>query len=798
MSDLKFALRQLLKNPGFTIVAVLTLALGIGANTAIFSFANAILLRPLPFMDPQRLVMVFTSYLSVNAHQNWVSAPQFDEWRRQSTAFDGLAARGFGGFVLTGKGQPENIPGSRLSVNIFRLLGIQPAVGRDFLPEEESYGKDHVVLLGYELWMRRFGADTGILGRSVTLNDELYTVIGVMPAGTSFPERDTQLWTPLVFSPGELRDYGSHNYLVYGRLKPGVTITQANREMSLLAVRMAGTDEHYKGSGAEVYSLHEMTVGNSRAVLLVLLGAVVLVLLIGYVNIASLLLARLSGRSREFAIRGALGASRTRVVRQLLTESMLLAVLGGAGGILVAQCGLQALVRFSPPDFPRIWEGIHLDLRALGFAAVVTLTAGLIFGLAPAWQSSVSEFATDLNESSRCSSAGRQSQRVRAGLVISEVALSVMLLVGAGLMVRSFSHLVSQNLGYNPEHVVSFDLGLPFKKYPTLAERARFFQQLKAKVDVVPGVQEAALVRGLPLSGQNSGGDVSIKGASQLAVGEAWDADFAQASPDYFHAMNIPFVHGRDFTERDGTNTAPVAIVNEAFVKKFKLGTNVLGRLIAYGGVTDIEIIGVVKDSKRSGLATAQRAEVYRPYTQQCWGFMSLVVRTQTDSAMMTRAIRNVLDSLDKDQPIENVRTMTQLVARSVTQRRLLVQILGSFAGLAMLLAAIGLYGVLAYNVAQRKREIGVRMALGAQKSDVLSLVIGGGIRLTLAGLVLGLLAALALTRVMGSLLYEIKPGDPATYAVVSGLLLVVGLLACWLPARRAIKVEPMEALRYE
>jgi putative ABC transport system permease protein len=795
---MKFAFRQLLKSPGFTAVAVLTLALGIGANTALFSFVNAILLRPLPFKEPQKLVMVFTNYLAINAHKNWVSAPAFNEWRKQSTAFDGLAARGFGGFVLTGKGQPENIPGSRLSVNIFRLLGIQPTLGRDFLPEEETYRKDHVVLLGHELWQRRFGGDTAIVGRSITLNGELYTVIGVMPARTFFPESDTQLWTPLAFSPEQLRDYGSHNYLVYGRLKPSVTLSQANKEMSLIADRMANTDEHYKASGAEVYSLHETMVGNSRAGLLVLLGAVVMVLLIGCVNIANLLLARSASRSREFAIRSALGASRGQVVRQLFTESMLLAVLGGTAGILLAVFGLQALVRFSPPDLPRIWEGIHLDLRALGFTVVVTAIAGLLFGLAPALQPSLSKFVWNLQEGGRGSSVGRESQRVRALLVVSEVALSVMLLVGAGLMIRSFSRLVAQDLGYNPEHVVSFDLGLPGKKYPTLAARARFFQQLKEKVDTLSGVQSAGLVRGLPLSGQNSGGDISIKGASQPAAGEAWDADFAQASPGYFHAMNLRFIQGRDFNERDGTNTVPVAIVNEAFVKKFKLGTNVLGRLIGFAGENDIEIVGVVKDSKRSGLATVQRAEVYRPYTQQCWGFMSLVVRTQTDPMVLARSIRIELDTLDKDQPIEHVRTMTQLVTNSVTQRRLSVQILGVFAGLAMLLAAIGLYGVLAYGVAQRRREIGVRMALGAQRSDVLSLVIRGGIRLTLAGLGLGLVAAFGLTRVMSSLLYEVTPSDPITYAVVSALLLIVGWLACWLPARRATRVDPIESLRYE
>jgi putative ABC transport system permease protein len=624
MNDLKFAFRQLLKNPGFTAVAVLTLALGMGANTAIFSFVNAILLRPLPFKEPDRLVMVFTSYLANDSHKNWVAAPTWDEWRKQSTVFEGLAARSFGGFVLTGKGQPENIPGSRLSANIFRLLGIEPVLGRDFLPEEEIYGKDHVVLLSHDLWQRRFGSDMGIVGQSITLNEEPYAVIGVMPARTFFPERDTQLWTPLAFSPEQLRDHGSHNYLVYGRLKPGVALAQANTEMGVIAQRMAQADEHYKGSGAEVCSLQEIMVGDSRTVLLVLLGSVGFVLLIGCVNIANLLLARSAARLREFAIRAALGAGRGQMIRQLLTESLLLAVLGGASGALLAGVGLRALAHFVPPDLPRVWEGIHLDGWTLGYTALVTFAAGLIFGLVPAFQSSNFVLAGELNESSRGSSSGRQRRRFRAVLVVSEVALSVMLLIGAGLMIRSFGRLVSQELGYNPEHVVSLDMGLPGKKYPTLGDQARFFERLKAKVDTLPGVQSVGLVRGLPLSGQNVGMSIGIQGAPPPAPGEPWDADYAQVSPGYFRTMNIPLLQGRDFTGEDRTNTLPVTVVNEAFVKNFKLDTNVLGRLISFGGVKNIEIIGVVKDTKRTGLAGVQRGEVFRTYQQQCWGFMSL------------------------------------------------------------------------------------------------------------------------------------------------------------------------------
>ena len=798
MNDLKFAFRQLLKNPGFTAVAVLTLALGIGANTAIFSFVNTILLRPLPFTEPERLVMVYASYQANDSHKNWVAAPTLNEWRKQSTVFEGLAARSFDGFVLTGRGQPENISGSRLSANIFRLLGIRPVLGRDFHPEEESYGKDHVVLLSHELWQRRFSGDIGIVGQSITLNDEPYAVIGVMPPRTFFPERNTQLWTPLAFSPEQLRDHGSHNYLVYGRLKPDTTLAQANTEMGVIAQRMGQTDEHYKGSGAEVYSLQEIMVGDSRTVLLVLLGSVGFVLLIGCVNIANLSLARSAARTREFAIRAALGAGRGRMIRQLLIESLLLAVLGGAAGTLLAGFGLQALAHFSPPDLPRVWEGIHLDGRVLGFTGLLTLMAGLISGLVPALQGSNFALAGELNESPRGSSAGRQRQQLRAVLVVCEVALSVMLLIGAGLMIRSFGRLVSQQLGYNPEHVVSLDMGLPGKKYPTLADQARFFERLKAQVETLPGVQSVGLVRGLPLSGQNVGMSIGVPGGPPPAPGEPWDADYAQVSPGYFRTMNIPLLQGRDFNETDRTNTVPVTVVNERFVKNFKLGTNVLGRLISFGGVKNIEIIGVVKDTKRTGLAGVQRGEVFRTYQQQCWGFMSLVVRTQRDPAEIIRVVRAELDTIDKDQPIENVRTMTQLVASSVGQRRLSVQLLAGFSGVALLLAAIGLYGLLAFNVTQRTQEIGIRMALGAQRRDVLGLVVGQGMRLALLGVCIGLAAALALSRVLQTLLFDVKPTDPLTFAGVSLLLLLVALLASWLPARRAARVAPMQALRYE
>jgi putative ABC transport system permease protein len=799
MNDLRFTFRQLLKNPGFTAVAVLTLALGIGANTAIFSFVNAILLRPLPYKDPERLVMVFENHAENGWLKNAVGAPVLAEWRKQSTAFEGLAARGGSTFILTGKSQPENIPGSRLSVNIFSLLGIKPMLGRDFLPEEETHGRHQVVMLSHELWQRRFGGDTNLLGQAIAINSEPHIVIGVMPPRTFFPKRNTQLWIPLAFSPGELRQRHAHNYNVYGRLKPGVTLAQARAEMDLIARRMAEADEQNKGWGAEVHPLHDILVGDSRRTLMVLLVSVGLVLLIGCANIANLLLARSAARAREFAIRAALGAGRAQMIRQLLTESLLLSVCGGTGGILIAALGLQALVRFSPPDLPRVWEGIHLDGWTLGFTVVVTLLTGLIFGLAPALQASSPTLASVLNEASRGSSVGRGRQRLRAALVVSEVALSLMLLVCAGLMIRSFGRLLAQDLGFVPEHVITMGLDLPGKNYPSHTAETRFYDALLARARALPGVQSAALVSGPPLGENQNHLSVLIRGAPPPKPGEAVAAGYTQASPGYFATLKIPLLQGRDFAEQDWTNTTPVVIVDETFVRKFHLGTNVLGRRIYIGDGTDnAEIIGVVKDIKRTGLADAPRGEMYRTYRQACWGSMDLVVRTQRDPTDITRAIRAELDGIDKDQPFDKVRTLTELVEANVAQRRLSVQLLGSFAGVAMLLAAIGLYGVLAYNVTQRTQEIGIRMALGAQRRNVLGLVLRQGMALVALGIALGLAGAFALTRVMRSLLFGIEPTDPLTFCLIPLLLAGVAFLACWLPARRATKVDPMEALRHE
>jgi len=697
MNDFKFAFRQLLKNPGFTAVAVLTLALGIGANTAMFSFVNAILLRPLPYQEPDRLVMVFENHVTNEWFKLGIDAPMLEEWRRQNTVFQALGAvRSYGDFTLTGKGQAAAIKGSALSANIFSILGIQPLLGRDFLAEEETHGKHRVVLLSHELWQRRFGGDSSIIGQSLTLGRELHTVVGVMPPGTVSPDGVRELWTALAFTPEELLQTDSHNYSVYARLKPGVTLEQARGEMNAVARRRAAADPRKRGWGAEVHPLHEIIVGNSRRLLLVLLGSVGLVLVIGCANIASLLLARSASRAREFAIRSALGAGRAALIRQLLTESCVLAAIGGVLGIFLARFGLNALVRFSPPDLPRMIEGIPLDGATLAFTVLITLATGIMFGLMPALHASNPALSSALAETARGGSAGPRRQLTRAALVVGEVALSLVLLIGAVLTIRSFGKLLTQNLGFVPEHLVTMLVSLPDQSYPGQAERSRLFDALLTAVRTIHGVDSAGYAFGAPLTQINSRVGVVNREAPPPAPGESVRAGYAQVSPGYFAVLKTPLVQGRDFTESDTTNTTPVVIVDETFARNLNLGDRVIGRHIDVGdGTQNAEIVGVVKDIKRTGMADALRGEMYRPYRQTCWGVLTLVVRTPRDPVELTRAIRSELDRLDKDLPLQNLRTMTQLVAANIAQRRLSAQLLGGFAASALLLSALGLYGVL-------------------------------------------------------------------------------------------------------
>jgi putative ABC transport system permease protein len=797
--DIRQAWRALWKYPGFTIVAALTLAIGIGANTAIFSFVNAILLKPLPYKEPDRLVELFENHLTNGWHKVTLGAPMIDEWRRQNTVFEGIAGRGWSGFILTGRGQPEQLKGRLISANAFSLLGIKPFLGRDFLPTEETNGNHHVILLSHESWKRRFGSEKDIIGRSLTINGDVCTVVGVMPPNTRYPDPNLDLWMPLAFNADQLSNRHAHNYQAFARLKPGITLERARAEMDSIVLRMADANAENRGWGAEVFPMHEIIVGDSQTLLWMLLGSVGLVLLIGCANIANLLLARAAARAHEFGIRLALGASPVQIVRQLLTESLALSALGGILGILVAFAGLKMLLHFSPPDLPRISEGVHLDGPTLLFTAAASIIAGLFFGLAPALQVTNPSLVIQINETSRGNSSGLRRHRLRAAFVISEVALSLMLLAGAGLFIRSFARIVSQDLGFNPEHLITAGVGLPDRSYSDQADKARFFDRLLTNLRELPGLENTALAYGVPLTGQSSSLYARILGEPEPRPGESVAAGYSQISEGYFRAMNTPILAGRDFNNRDLTNAQPTVIVDEKFVRNFHLGTNVVGRHIKIGdGTEDAEIIGLVRETKRTGVAEETRGEMYRPFRQNLWGYMNVVVRRQQDPSAFTRLLRAEIDKIDKDIPIDSVRTMTQLVNTSVAQRRLSVQLLTGFASVALFLAAIGIYGVLACSVTERRQEIGIRMALGAQRSDVLNLVVGQGMRMVLIGVALGIAGALGVGRLIATLLYQVKPFDPMTFGAVSILLTVAALLACYLPAKRATRVEPIVALRHE
>ncbi len=798
MNDLKFAIRQLLKNPGFTAVAVLTLALGIGINTAMFSFIDAILLRPLPYRDPEQLVNLFENHLGHGWRQNRIGAPVLDQWRKQTTVFAGIAAYDEQRCALTGRGQPTVLSAGRVSANAFSLLGIQPVQGRDFRPDEESYGHHQVALLSAECWRSRFGADPSIVGQSITLDGEPFEIVGVLPPRVTFPNSGLDVWMPLSFSPSRLQQRHAHNYLAFGRLKPGVSLAAAQTEMNLIGTRMAADPEN-DGWGAEVYSMLEIAVGRTRPLLFLLMAAVGFVLLIACANIANLLLTRASARAREFAIRTALGASPGQIVRQLLSESLLLAALGGIAGLLMSQAGLKLLLQFTPPDLPRIAEGVHLNGWTLAFTGAITLLAGLLFGLAPAWQSSRQSLNRDLQDASRGSSGGLHRRRMRSAFVVSQLAVSLILLIGAGLMMRSFGRILSQDLGYRTENIVTIPVNLPRKTYPTQAAKVRFFEEFRDRVAALPGIEAAALIHGLPLSPEVSMLSVSIPGAPTPRAGESVEAGYSQISPDYFTTMRIPLLQGRDFTGQDRTNSKAVLIVDETFVRNFKLGDQPVGRLVNVGdGSRNAEIVGLVRDVKREDMAKAPHGEMYRPYLQNCWGDMNLTLRSRREPGELIRAIRAELSQLDRDIPLEGMRTMTQLVDSSVAQRRLSMRLLGGFAGAALLLTALGLYGVLAYNVAQRSQEIGIRMALGAQRFSVIALVMREGLTLLGIGVGLGLAGALGLTRLLRGLLFGVTTTDPLTYLLIPLLLAAVAILACAIPAGRAARVNPIEALRNE
>jgi len=807
--DVRYGLRTMLKQPVFTGVAVLVLALGIGGNTAIFSLVNAILLRQLPFRHPEQLVWVSARRPEPGKYP--FTLPDFIDYRDQNQSLAGVAAFANWSANLTDRGDPERLQGLRISANAFEMLGVEAVVGRALLPADDTPGQERVVVLSHGLWQRRFGADPQIVGKTLTLNGASYTVVGVLPPQCFLPIRDTELAIPLAPDADPWRGVRtSVNFLrALARLKPGVTREQAEADLTGVAQRLRRQYPvaNAQKLGVTLSPMHEEVVANFRLALWVLLAAVGVVLLMTCVNLANLALARAVARHREMAIRTALGATRGRLVQQLATESLLLAGLGGAAGLLLALYGIDLLLALSPASLPRAVE-VGVDFRVLGFTLALALLAGVLFGLGPAWQATRLNLNDQLKESGRGGAGGARQSRARGLLVVSEIALSSVLLVGAGLLVKSFLRLQAVNPGFEAENVLVVRLSLPKAQYPNREAAAAFYEKLRPRLESLPGVETVGVVSALPLSGVQASIPFTIEGRAS-APDEALRADYRLVSTGYFRALRIPVLAGRELNGRDTAQTSSVALISQSLAHRYWPNRNPLGAHLRIDdndqGPRPVEIVGVVGDVKHLSLDGEPAPHIYLPIHQthedavvwltnnQYW-----LLRTAVDPLSLSAAVRREIQAVDRGVPASSIRTMEQYLADSVAPRRFNLWLLTVFAGAALVLAGTGLYGVISCGVAQRRREIGIRMALGAQAGDVLKLVIGQGMAMTLGGVALGLVAALGLTRLMKSLLFSLSATDPPTFLVTAFLLTFVALLACWIPARRAMKVDPMVALREE
>ncbi|HZM90614.1 MAG TPA: ABC transporter permease [Blastocatellia bacterium] len=808
LQDVRYGVRMLVKNPGFTIVAVLALTLGIGADSAIFSVVNAVLLRPLPYDESERLV--FLSERSQVLEGMSIAYPNFLDWRAQNNAFESIGVYRTNSYNLTGSGEPERINAGQISADLFTVLRVNAAVGRVFTNDEDQPGAMPVVVLSHALWQRRLGGDPGIIGQNLTLDGRSFTVIGVMPPTFLFPSR-AEMWTPVGLrakDPG-WESRGNHPGLyAMARLKPGVTVEQARSDMEIVTGNLEKQyPDSNTGNGATLTLALENVVRDIRAALLVLLSAVGFVLLIACANVANLLLARATNRQKEIAIRTALGASRTRIIRQLLTESMLLSFAGGALGLLLAQAGVKLIVAISPNSIPRATE-IGLDLRVVGFTIAVSVLTGVIFGLAPALQGS----KPDLNETLKDAGRGSTGRRhiLRSAMVVSEVALAMVLLIGAGLMIRSFYYLQRVDPGFVTDNLMTFSVSLPTKKYPEEQQRINFYQQLLQNLRALPGVQSVGMATGLPLGNNGWQSGFWIEGRPDPPQGQRPLSEVAFVSPDYFDTMRMTLLSGRGFTDQDTKAPTPpgaqpnpfspptVTIIDEEFAKRYWPDEDPLGQQINFWG-GKVTIVGIVRRVKMEGLSTdSNRVQSYYPYLQNAGGGMSIVMRTAGDPTHLANVAREQVLAIDPDQPIYDVQTMGKIWSDSIAPDRLYLMLLGTFAAVALVLAGVGIYGVMAYSVTQRTHEIGIRMALGARQSNVLGMVIRQGMMLAVIGLVIGLAAAWLATRAMASLLFGVSATDPLTFALISVVLAGVALGACFVPALRATKVDPMIALRYE
>jgi len=809
VKDIRYGFRSLLKHPAFTCIAVLTLALGIGANTAIFSLVNAVLLRALPFREPDRLVMVWEDASFAGFPRNTPAPANYADWKSQNQVFEDMATYDERSFNLTGDGDPEKVEAYGVTANFFGLLGIKPVLGRVILPEEDRPQANKVVMVSYSLWQQRYGGERSVVGRELLLNGEKYTVVGVMPAGFQFMESHVGLWVPIAFSSETLAQRTAHFLTVFARMKPGITLAQANANIQTIQQRIAQDHPEQAGRlGAFVIPLRDQLAGEVRRPLLVLLVAVGFVLLIACANIANLLLSRAASRSREMAVRAALGASRVRIVRQLLVESLLLATAGAVSGLLLAAWSFAFLKRLIP-DGLALSTQLNLDLRVLGFTLLLALLTAVFFGLGPAFQAAKIDLNGALKQGGGRTALNTGGNRLRSVMVVTEVALALVLLVGAGLLIQTFLKLRDQYSGLRPENVLTMRTVLPRSKYPEQPQRAVFYKQVLDRVRSIPGVVSAGYATTIPLAWKGGTSGFFPEGRTlerASAEGLSYDANHRQVSADYLKTMGIPLLRGRAFSEGDDERAMPVGVVNETMARQYWPGEDAIGKRFKLGSPEEdipwITVVGVAGDVRQMGIDEPVKAEMYIPYAQikdqQWYAPRDLVIRTKVDPLSIVASARNEIRQVDPAQPISNVRTMDEVLGEETASRRLGMTLLTIFAALALLLATLGIYGVLAYFVVQHTQEIGVRVALGAQRRDILGLVLKKGMTLTLMGVAIGLGVAFALTRFMASLVYGVSTTDPLTYAAIAALLTAVALVACYLPARRATKVDPMVALTYE
>ena len=801
--DLRYGFRILVNKPSFTIVAIFTLALGIGANTAIFTVVDSALLRGLPYHSPEDLYHLFEKTPQAEFSQREFSYPDYQDYQ-QNQVFSGLAAYTGGGGIITGNGEPERVFAPSASANFFSTLGVEPILGRTFEAGEDKPGAERTTVLTYGFWQRAFGGDPAVLGRTLTVNGISHTVIGVLPKNFQFAFRTADLWLPYQPSEQQLSRRYMHGTQLIGRLQPGITGAQAQAEISAIASRIEREhNQSHAGTGVTMVPLQEQAVGQVRPILLTLLGAVGFVLLIACANIASLLLTRSIARQKEIAIRAALGAQSRRLVRQLMTESVILSTAGGAAGLLVASLGLDALVA-SLPDaqlnaLPFL-RSLQIDSRILVFATGLSFLTGVVFGLAPALQSTRVDLVAALKEGGRTSALGAR-QQLRGALVVTEIALAVVLLVGAGLMMKSFLRLLRVDMGFDPHNVLTMTVALPPAKYNEPNRRISFHDQLKERITSLPGVAGTSVVNILPLTGGNTTRFI-VDGDPVPPPGQEIEANFRVAGSEYFETLGIPLLSGRFFDERDKPDATAVVLINKTIADRVFAGRDPVGRQLKYSAIDSnpILIIGVVGDVKISGLDEAIRPVLYYPYQQGPSMITNLVVRTTADPASLINTIRNECRAIESDVGLFNATTIEEMIdtTPAVFIRRFPAFLIGVFALVALLLAMVGIYGVVSYSVSQQSHDIGVRMALGARASDILKMVLKQGLTLVSLGLACGVLGALALTRLLSSLLFEVQPSDPVILVLVSGLLVAVALAACYIPARKATRVDPMVALRYE